>query len=151
MPARHAINCVQVKCSLTLDNEVQEIKFNDEVLVVEGQLNDWSQKKSIAFKSCDIDNPGKLVIKGRDWNTNNNCKMGGLLLHCSASDTTNPWHNFKSGIENWKDENGDDPCQNDLLFPAYGRTYPFIQDLNTLGAKKIWAPRQNVVLTGTPV
>ena len=123
--------------------------YNDEVtLTVDGQLNDWMKEKTISFESCDPKDPGILSIKGRDYNTNNNCEMGGLLLHCKASDTTSPWHNFKSGVDHWLDENGDVPCQNDLLFPS--SSYGFIVALNSLGAKKIWAPRQNVVLTGSP-
>ena len=107
---------------------VEEVKYNEVTLTVDGQLNDWMKENTISFESCDPKDPGILSIKGRDYNTNNNCEMGGLLLHCWASDTTSPWHNFKSGVDRWLDENDDEPCQNDLLFPAYGGTYPFIQD-----------------------
>ena len=137
-----------MKCSFTVDNVVQEVKYNGVTLAVSGTLNVWTKEKIIEFESCDKKDPGKLSIKGRDYNSNNNCYWGGLLLHCKASDTTSPWHNFKSGVDHWLDENGDVPCQNDLLFPS--SSYGFIVALNSLGAKKIWAPRQNVVLTGSP-
>ena len=137
-----------MKCSFTVDNVIEEVKYNGVTLEVDGQLNDWRKENTISFESCDAKDPGKLSIKGRDYNSNNNCYWGGLLLHCKASDTTSPWHNFKSGVDHWLDENGDVPCQNDLLFPS--SSYGFIVALNSLGAKKIWAPRQNVVLTGSP-
>ena len=117
-------------------------------LAVKGQLNVLHKEKTISFESGDKKNPGKVRIKGRDNNRNNNCYLGGLLLHCKASDTTSPWNNFKSGVDHWLDENGDVPCQNDKAFPNYN--FPFIVTLNNLGAKKIWAPRQNVILTGSP-
>ena len=137
-----------MKCSFTVDNVVQEVKYNGVTLAVSGTLNDWTKEKIIEFESCDKKDPGKLSIKGRDYNSNNNCYWGGLLLHCKASDTTSPWHNFVSGVDHWLDEFGAVPCQNDLLFPS--STWGFIVTLNGLGAKKIWAPRQNVVLTGSP-
>ena len=139
-----------MKCSFTVDNVVQEVKYNGVALAVDGQLNDWRKENTISFESCDAKDPGKLSIKGRDYNSNNNCYWGGLLLHCKASDTTSPWHNFKSGVDRWLDENDDEPCQNDLLFPSVHWAPEFIRVLNSLGAKKIWAPRQNVVLTGYP-
>ena len=137
-------------CIFTVDNEIEEVKYNNVTLTVDGQLDDWMKENKISFESCDPKDPGILSIKGRDYNTNNNCEMGGLLLHCWASDTTSPWHNFKSGVYYWLDENGDAPCQNDLLFPSVNWAPGFIKSLNSWGAKKIWAPRQNVVLTGSP-
>ena len=130
-----------MKCLLTVDNVMS--------LAVQGQLNNWQKEKTISFESCDNKDPGKLTIKGKDYDSGkDNCIWGGLLLHCKASDTTSPWNNFKSGVDHWLDENGDVPCQNDKGFSNFN--IPFIVTLKNLGAKKIWAPRQNVILTGSP-
>ena len=137
-----------MKCSLTVDDVVEEVKYNGVTLAVQGQLNYMYKEKTISFESCDKKNPGKLSIKGRDNNRNNNCYLGGLLLHCKASDTTSPWNNFKSGVDHWLDENGAVPCQNSWI--SHADRNPFIAVLRKLGAKGIWAPRQNVVLTGSP-
>ena len=137
-----------MKCYLTVDDVVEEIKYNGVTLAVQGQLNDVRKEKTISFESCDNKKPGKLSIKGRDNNRNNNCYHGGLLLHCEASDKTSPWHNFKSGVDHWLDENGAVPCQNSWI--SHADRNPFIAVLRKLGAKGIWAPRQNVVLTGSP-
>ena len=140
-----------MKCSLTIDDVVEEIKYNGVTLTVKGQLNRWIKEKTISFESCDNKNPGKLSVKGRDNNTRNNCHAGGMLLHCKASDTTSPWHNFKSGVDYWLDENGAVPCQNSWISTSrHSSRYAFIAVLKKLGAKGIWAPRQNVILTGTP-
>ena len=140
-----------MKCSFTVDNVIEEVKYNGVTLEVDGQLNDWRKENTISFESCDAKDPGKLSIKGRDYNSNNNCYWGGLLLHCKASDTTSPWHNFNSGVDHWLDENGAVPCQKSWISTSHRSSrYAFIAVLKKLGAKGIWAPRQNVILTGTP-
>ena len=55
-----------MKCSFTVDNVVQEVKYNGVTLAVSGTLNDWTKEKNIEFESCDKKDPGKLSIKGRD-------------------------------------------------------------------------------------
>ena len=151
---KRILGCAQVKCSLTVDNVIQEVKYNGVKLAVQGALNRYTEEKTISFESCDNKNPGKLSVKGRDSESGvDNCKWGGLILHCKASDTTSPWHNFKSGVDHWLDENGAVPCQNSFSWISTSRhssRYAFIAGLKKLGAKGIWAPRQNVILTGTP-
>ena len=119
IPAEVA-TCTRVQCSLTVDNVIQEVKYNHVKLSVSGQLNNWKKENSFAFQSCNKDDPGKLTIQGLDHNRDKNCEYGGLLLHCTASDRTSLWHNFKSDAEHWRDEKGQFPCQNDLLFPKVG-------------------------------
>ena len=137
-----------VDCSLTVDDHVVEVLYNKEKLKVEGQLDNWQKEKTIRFESCDRRNPGQLIIKGEDRNQEQHCIWGGLMLHCTASDANSPWHNFKSELEHWKDENGQKPCQNDG--GIYSHNNPVSEKFRKNGAKKIWAPRKKVTLTGTP-
>ena len=138
-----------VECSLTVDDRVVKVLYNDQELEVQGgQLYKWQAEKTITFESCDSWNPGQLSIKGEDVNKKLNCVFGGLMLHCTASDTNSPWHNFKSDNVHWTDENGEKPCQNnDGIYSLY---HPTSKKLREKGAKKIWAPRQTVTLIGTP-
>ena len=139
----------RVDCSLTVDNEVVEIFYNNTKLTVKGDLNDWRKEKTITFENCDGRYPGKLTIKGKDLETGNqNCVTAGLLLHCVASDKTSPWHNFVSAQDHWKDSKGEKPCQNNG--GMYSLDFSVTTKLKTLGAKKIWAPRQQVKLIGEP-
>ena len=138
-----------VECSLTVDDRVVKVLYNDQELEVQGgKLDRWQAMKTITFESCDSWNPGQLSIKGEDVNKKLNCVFGGLMLHCTASDTNSPWHNFKSDNIHWTDENGKKPCQNNV--GIYSLPQPTCSKLREKGAKKIWAPRQTVTLIGTP-
>ena len=137
--------CALVQCSLTVDDVVKEVHYNQDKLAVVGDLNDWRKEKTISFESCDQNEPGTLTVRGKDYNMFFNCNKGGLLLHCTASDETSPWHNFKSDAEHWTVENGE-LCQKDFE----GWLPPFINNLEQLGAKKIWAAKREVTLIGSP-
>ena len=86
-------------------------------------------------------------ILGTDWNSNNHCYWAGLLLRCTASRSSSPWHNFISDKAHWKVENGATPCQNDMFFPVSGA---FISALNSFGAKKIWNNLKVATMWGSP-
>ena len=90
------------------------------------------------------------VILGTDYNGNNHCFWAGLLLKCTASRSSSPWHNFISDKTHWKVENGATPCQNDKLFPVVGNGIPFINALNRSGAKKIWSHKKSATMRGSP-
>ena len=90
------------------------------------------------------------AILGTDYNGNNHCYWAGLLLRCTASKSSSPWHNFISDKTHWKVENGATPCQNDKLFPVVGNGIPFISALNSFGAKKIWNNKKIATMRGSP-
>ena len=138
---------------MTVDNVVDDVSYNEESLLVDGVLNDWMKLKTFSFASCDRENPGTLMVNGTDWNANDFCKNGGLLLACTASDQSNPWHNFVSNGETWFDfKTGLKACTEQTGFIPYGQSLgvTFISDLVGVGAKKIWAPSQSVSLIGSP-
>ena len=75
-----------------------------------------------------------------------------MVLHCTASDETSPWHNFKTESEHWRIYNGDDgdiPCERNIT--PWSMRFPLFQRLSELGAKKIWAPKKRVTLIGSPL
>ena len=149
--------CVEVECLLTVDDKIEEIYYNDQALKIQQdsrRLSRWDLTKSIKFKSCNKNDPGKLKIKGYDnQDDGENCKTGGLMLLCT-DESGGPWQRFKSDNVHWKDENGDKPCQNEGGFVAYAKKHfkriNFINLMRYWGAKKIWAPRQGVTLIGGP-
>ena len=71
------------------------------------------------------------------------------MLMCTASSTSSPWHNFVSDEVNWVDETNETPCAN-TSGGFLASDVPFVQNMLTAGAKKIWAARKEVTLTGTP-
>ena len=90
------------------------------------------------------------LILGTDYNDKDNCIWGGLLLGCTASRSSSPWHNFVSDKAHWKVENGATPCQNNKGFIPVGSNIPFISALNSLGAKKIWNNNKIAIMRGSP-
>ena len=126
--------------------------YNGASLPVTGVLNNWQKENSFTFQSCDHCNPGELVIKGYDYNSWNNCVWGGLILHCTAVDTSSPWHNFVSDTIHWKVGDGSIPCTNNggMIPHAAGANINFIADLLAAGAKKIWSNTKQVALIGGP-
>ena len=87
------VDCL-VNCSLTIDNRIDSVSYNGLEMAVTGPLTD----------SCDQSHryePGVLTIEGWDYQTENDCLYGGLLLHCIANDISNPWHNFVTDQTHW--------------------------------------------------
>ena len=88
-----------VNCSLTIDNRIDSVSYNGLEMAVTGPLTD----------SCDQSHryePSVLGIEGWDYQTENDCLYGGLLLHCIANDISNPWHNFVTDQTHWKLSDG---------------------------------------------
>ena len=142
----------QVECAFTIDNVVNSVLHNGVELTIEGELDRLGSVKTVQF-NCTNNNPGSLVISGSDDNAfgdpMNHCTFAGLLLHCTAYDVSNPWHDFVSDGTNWVDENDDPPCASTSGGFLDG-SISFVQDMLAKGAKKIWAARKAVTLTGTP-
>ena len=153
-----------VNCRFTVDNKVDYVKYNGNLLTVTGGPN-WWQEKVFSFESFSDSSPGELEIKGTDLQPSNHCFWAGLLLHCTASRTTSPWHNFVSDKTHWtvSSEGNAVPCHQDGQFPRFfepichpsgtcssGNSYHFISSLNTAKAKKIWGEKKTVILKGSP-
>jgi len=156
--------CECVNCRFTVDNQVNYVKYNGNALTFTG-TNNLYEEKLFSFESCSDKVPGELEIRGTDVNPSNHCKWGGLLLHCTASRTTSPWHNFVSDNTHWtvSSEGNTTPCQQEDFFAKYfepycypsgtclaPNSYHFISSLNTAGAKKIWGQQKTVTLKGSP-
>ena len=158
------LGCTCVNCRFTVDNKVDYVKYNGNLLAVTGGPI-WWHEKVFSFESCSDRSPGTLEIRGTNSENSNHCEWAGLLLHCTASKTTSPWHNFVSDKTHWRvsSEGNAVPCQNDGVFAKYfepicypsgtcstGNKYHFISSLNTAKAKKIWGQRKTVILKGSP-
>merc|ERR1712025_1302282 len=147
---RRCNDCACVVCTFTVDNTVNWAKYNGIPLTISGgDNNDWQKEKVVSFESCCDSSPGVLEIKGTDWDNGNHCYWAGLLLRCTASRASSPWHNFVSDESHWL-ANGVAPCQNDELFPQSGSSIPFIASLNGFGAKKIWSNEKETYFQGSP-
>ena len=137
-----------------MNDAIHYVKYNNITLNVTGDLSYWPSEKSISFEALN-DDPGTIEIRGKDFqdccgSPVNSCVWGGLVLHCTASNTSSPWHNFVSDDIHWKDEYNNMPCENDGGMMAYGAGLDIIKYFKSVEAKKIWASRQTVTLRGTP-
>ena len=139
-------------CTFTIDNIVNSVTHDGNPLVIDGALEAYQFMKTVHF-NCTNEDPGFLVISGTDENEfedpNQHCTWAGLVLHCEADDTSNPWHDFVSNDIDWVDENNETPCAT-TSGGFLNANLSFVQDMLSFGAKKIWAERKNVILTGTP-
>ena len=94
------------------------------------------------------------ILGTSDWKSQYGCGANGLILHCSASKVSSPWHDFMSDRTHWKDDHDRKPCFTNPNFPrrVYRRMkgkFAFIKAL--LPASKIWIPGQyKVTLIGKP-
>merc|ERR1711971_853722 len=150
----HSGDCDCVICTFTVDDVVDSVKYNGVSLGISGGPPGgatWEEEKVISFQSCCDNCPGVLEIKGTDVNIDNHCYNAGLLLRCTASRSSSPWHNFISDIFHWKVENDAIPCQDNGNFPINaGAGIPFIAAMNSFRAKKIWNNETNAILRGSP-
>ena len=82
-----------------------------------------------------------------------NCRRGGIMLKCVASDPKNPWNNFVSDFTNWSEKNGDYPMCDEGAEIFFTNNLPdkFTAFYNA-GSKVIWANAGNetVTLVGSP-
>jgi len=141
-------NC-NVKCTLTIDNQIDSVAYNDIRLDVTGDPHSHFSENSITFESCHRLNPGELTISGTDMNVEKFCYWGGLILHCIADDESNPWHNFVSDQDRWRVNDGSRPCADPTSW-LMNRTSSWMIDMYNAGAKSIWANAQQVTLIGKP-
>ena len=141
-----------VTCSLTIDNIVNSVCYGEICLELEGDLFSFISKKTVEFYSCDNANPGSLVVNGtKPYDYSPFCTKTGLLLHCTAEDTTSPWHNFVSDGINWSSNDGKPICvSNPAEFIVNGQELQWLRDLVEAGAKDIWVEAKEVSLVGTP-
>ena len=75
---------------IPLDNIVEDVCYGEICLELEGDMMDWPSKKTFEWQlTFDNDNPGSLLIliKMAD-DTGPFCTKAGMLLHCTAEDTT---------------------------------------------------------------
>ena len=70
--------CSTVQCTVTIDDEVVEVLYNDEKLEVKGDKGDWSKPKTFSFQSCfsNAEDIGVLKILGRNSDETNHCETG---------------------------------------------------------------------------
>merc|ERR1712029_263960 len=132
----------------------KKVSYNGRTLWVTGDLNDWNRENSIQF-TPEMAETGELRIEAVDDDNENHCHWGGLLLHCQATDTTSPWHDFKSDTEHWTTLDGSALCSNivgpqSYVSDCYGACFKFVTALLDSGAKKIWSHNKAVTLIGKP-
>ena len=136
-------NC-QVDCSLVVDNELLSVSLNNQQINVNGNHKKMRDIKTFSFNSC---KSGSLIVNATDYNNGNHCTMGGLVLHCNASDVRNPWHNFVSDEDHWKASHGQTVCARSSM----PWNIPLTDIVKGLGGKKIWVEdTKTVTLIGTP-
>ena len=140
---------------MTADNNVVSVKLMKEngqliTLDVQGALGTWEEAKTVNFHPGDNDEKGALVIQASDGYANqDHCKMAGFILHCEATDTTSPWHNFVSH-KYWRSEDSKNLCS-DSEAPFLGFNKAFINTMLNVGAKNVWVDgNKEVTLTGSP-
>ena len=144
-----------VKCSLTIDNIVNSVSYNDINLMIEGgDLTNWQEEKTVEFSSCDNTDPGFLVVNGTESDdVGPFCNKAGMILHCIAEDTDSPWHNFVSDGTNWSSHDAMEVCVLDnAAFVVGGQNQgrQWLIDMVDAGAKAIWVDAKAVSLVGTP-
>ena len=137
-----------VTCQFTVDNELNNVSFNGEALSVTGDLDDWKKEKVVTF-SPGSDDHGELRIEAEDWNNQEHCIRGGLLLQCQSTDPNSLWHNFKSDTDHWRALDGSELCTNNEGFAA-AEDVPFVRSMLASGSKKIWTNNKEVTLIGNP-
>jgi len=160
-------SCTCVICRITIDNRIDYVKYEGNAIELTGDTTgggawNFQREKVFSFKTCSVASSGALEIKGTNYESFDHCSWAGLLLHCTASNATSPWHNFVSDNTHWtvSSEGNTVPCQREDRFAAvyepYCGTcsedakYHFISSLNTAGAKKIWGQQKTVTLVGSP-
>ena len=130
---------------------MKHVFFSGYQLEIDGLLDDWKSMKSVNFKSCSREDPGQLTIQGFHNNTGDDCTIGGLLVHCTASDRQSPWHNFVTDSTHWRDQDNGTPCEDEGGFLDLIPSDSFIDHILTNNSKKIWSTgNSEVTLTGTP-
>ena len=89
----------KVTCRFTVDNFVNGTYHNDISLEVETTNVEWWAEKRVTFCQEPGEEPGDLKVWGTKSREEETCSWSGLLLRCTATDTSNPWHDFKSNTQ----------------------------------------------------
>ena len=147
---------VSVTCKLTADNVVLDVKLAKENWALEtldlqaSNGEDWTQEKSVTFKQTH--ERASIWIHAEDFDSGGrDCVDGGLVVHCEATDTSSPWHNFGTNLQNWKSEDGKELCSNQNARFIKGAPN-WLKDILNKGAEHIWVDgSRHVKLLGTPV
>jgi len=94
-----------VSCSLTVgttdnvDNVVDAIYFNGLQLQASGDYADWTATKVVTFP----DTSGVLAIAGNAYEEGGHgCENSGLTVYCSSTNTSSPWHHYRTDTVHWK-------------------------------------------------
>ena len=84
-----------------------------------------------------------------------NCNTGGFMLHCTASRTSSPWHNFVSDTERWVDGTTygtvSTPCLNNGGIYHIASQYASIATMISNFAQTIFTTSANATFMGTPL
>ena len=121
-----------VYCRLTVDNVVDQVKYNGKKLNMRGgNPAVWGQAKEISFTPVD---GGKLEIKGHETAGTEGCKHSGLIVECESKKHPK-WNKWGTNKTEWK--TGDDRA---VCISTSGFNLPGAKGYG----KKIWDSNNNV-------
>ena len=121
----------EVKCRFTVDNVVDEVKYNGKKINYTGNSRVWSAAKEFSFTPV----PGGLLeIKGHETRGVAGCKNSGLQLECESSKHPK-WNRWGSNEKDWKTGDGRPVCISTSAF--------YLPGAKGYG-KKIWDSNNNV-------
>ena len=72
------------------------------------------------------------------------------MLHCTASRTSSPWHNFVSNTDHWKGDTGGALCENSGGIYSKASDYDFMAPMLANDAKNVFANKKDIILEGSP-
>ena len=121
----------EVKCRFTVDNVVDEVKYNGKKINYTGNSKVWSEAKEFSFTPVP---GGVLEIKGHESSGVAGCKNSGLQLECESSKHPK-WNHWGSNEKDWKTGDGRPVCISTSGF--------YLPGAKGYG-KKIWDSNNNV-------
>jgi hypothetical protein len=126
-----AICSGHMECSVTADNEITSVKYNETTLTVAGDFDSWNSEKTFSFNY----HPGaKLEVGAKNAEGSNDaCATGGLLLYCTGEGSLPD--RFKTDPNTWSAED-DTLCTATSTFTLGGEDSPH-------DATKIWRASGN--------
>ena len=120
----------EVKCRFTVDNIVDQVKYNGKIIKWSGKIG-WDNPKEFSFTPVP---GGVLEIKGHESNGVAGCKNSGLLLECESSKHPK-WNHWGSNEKDWTTGDGRPVCISTSGF--------YLKGAKGYG-KKIWDSNNNV-------
>ena len=147
----------QVTCKFGVDDITKNVYYNadrnseEELEILGGDLTEWRIEKHVTFEACDREEPGKIIVMGRNAQKKDHCKLGGLIMHCVAHQAS-PWNDFKTDAENWVDLSGNylELCINNEGIAGRDDTPYWLTLMIESGAVKIWTNTRDATLLGKP-